>query len=136
MSKFKLVEVSDDLDLDVWVKRNAFFFNEDGSVVCASRVIEQLNDDFIVRDIRFWKYHREIKEPTWKPFPDNESMRHLKDCWFRNKSVEVEFKCCGFDSREGEDVIFLGNTWYDKQELFDDFEVYLNNEWQPVGVKE
>ena len=34
MSKFKLVEVSD--DLDVWKRRNAIVFNKDGTVLCVN----------------------------------------------------------------------------------------------------
>jgi len=136
MSKFKLVEVSN--NREDWITRNGVVFNVDGSVVCIGEIDSQLDDDYVVktRNLSWYKHYREIKEPTWKPFPDNVSTEHLKDCWFRNKHNKAEYRCIGYDSNKKNCVFMLGNSWYSRGVLFNEYEVKLNGEWQPVGIKE
>ena len=136
MSKYKLVEVY--FNKGGWIKRNAFHFNSDGSVIYVAGSSMQLNESHIVNtyDCCYAEKWREIKEPTWKPFPNKESIKHLKDCWFRNKVSGVEFKCTMYDAGKNQLVIKLSDGWWTLEDLFNYCEVQFNGEWQPVGVKD
>ena len=134
MSKYKLVEVYDDV-VEVWIPRNVIFFNNNGSVISVRDEEEQLDDDYIVNSTSFFAKYREIQQPTWKPFPDNESMEHLKDCWFRFKDDTRQFRTERYDYDYYSVFYILGN-WWSKEDLFEKVEVLTNGKWQPVGVEE
>ena len=135
MSKYKLVEVFVN---GVWKRMNAFHINNDGSAFVVEKMYEQLEDTYNVSlyNTLYVTQCREIKEPTWKPFPNKESIKHLKDCWFRNKVSGVEFKCTMYDSGKNQLIMKFGNDWWTLEDLFDYCEVQFNGEWQPVGVKD
>ena len=137
MSKYKLVEVYC-VAADTWYPRNAILFNSNGSVLVIAGIDKQLDDNFIATSSTYYPQYREIQQPTWKPFPDNESMEHLKDCWFRNKGETQQFKVESYDSGcdYDSDVFIINGEWWSINDVFKYLEVQLNGKWQPVGVEE
>ena len=131
MSKYKLVEV---MRCNDWVKRNAIHFNNDGSVWVVNDTTIQLDDTFNAHDTSFFCQWREIQQPVWKPFPDNESMGHLKDCWFRFKDNTRQFRTEKYDP-DHYNVFYILGKWWSKEDLFEKAEVLTNGKWQPVGLE-
>ena len=133
MSKYKLVEVYDDV-VEVWKPRNVIFFNSNGSVLVIDGIDKQLDDEYEAEYSIYYPQWREIKQPTWKPFPDNESMECLKDCWFRLKNSEVFVKGTHYNPMDCQCVFMINGEWWSKEDLFEKVEVQINGTWQPVGV--
>ena len=130
MSKYKLVEV---MRGDDWIPRNAILFNSNGSLLVIDGIDKQLDDEYEAEYSIYYPQWREIKEPTWKPFPDNESMGHLKDCWFRFKDNTRQFRTEKYDP-DHYNVFYILGKWWSKEDLFEKAEVLTNGKWQPVGV--
>ena len=134
MSKYKLVEVYDGV-ADTWKPRNAIFFNSSGSVVVVNCVNTQLHDDYNVCHLEVYARWREIQQPVWKPFPDNKSMEHLKNCWFRHKGGTRQFIATSYEP-DFDDVFKFDGEWWTIEEMFNLLEVQINGKWQPAGVEE
>ena len=132
MSKYKLVEV---MRGDDWIPRNAILFNDNGSVIAVNDTTSQLDDNYIATSSTYFTQWREIQQPVWKPFPNNESMEHLKDCWFRVNGRPREFRPTSYNY-DTYNVFYLGDIWVNRIDLFKEYEVKLNGKWQPVGVLE
>ena len=135
MSKYKLVEVYYSAT-ETWYPRNAILFNDNGSVIIVNSIEKQLDESYNAFGTSCYDKWREIKKPTWKPYPDNKSMEHLKDCWFRVKECTQEFKTDRYDfDNDCDDVFKFNGQWWTKSEMLDQLEVQINGKWQPVGLE-
>lgn len=81
-----------------------------------------------------WEYCEEIPTKEWRAFKLEESLEHLKDCWFRRKNSNIQVKPERYDPTDEAVFDFTPFTWCDRAFLFKNYEVLVNNKWQPVGV--
>jgi hypothetical protein len=78
-----------------------------------------------------WPYAREIKEPTWKPYPKmtEELKQKLRGTWIKHKSERLEFQIIGID----EELCSFTHNKFDLLHLFTNF-TYLDG--TPIGIEE
>ena len=72
-----------------------------------------------------------------KPRKNQETIRN------KNHNDESNLLYCGYRNAKNcpkeeyiEDGIYLGGIFYDFESLFEYYEIFLNDKWQPFGVEE
>ena len=142
-----------------FIDKKGFFADElkefvdlDNTLKTVLKNVHHYEDDCFVSSITEYKYFLpsewvDMGEPEkkWRPFSLTE-WRHIyavgDEIVFRIKDSDTvrAFMFCGLysdhdDDLPGKGVISLGSELFVLQNLFDQFELRRNDEWQPFGVE-
>jgi len=87
--------------------------------------------------LTYWKHCEEIEEAEYRSFKPGEMPMDFIDRPFRSKNRSSHFidKPTRFDTLKTTIQIMIKERWFSHEVLYHDYEVYINGEWVPVGVK-
>ena len=85
--------------------------------------------------IDVWDSCEEIKEESYKEFTQGILPIEYFSYRYREKATGIISIPTSYDDQHHRYHLKIDNGWKDNQMLFHEYEVYIDNKWQPVGIK-